>query len=52
MIFETLNLRKVSLNAKNHKTLTVIDNSWATPIFQRPLELGIDIVIHSASKYI
>lgn len=52
MMFETLNLKKISSHAKNHETLTVIDNSWATPIFQRPLGLGIDIVIHSASKYI
>jgi cystathionine beta-lyase/cystathionine gamma-synthase len=30
----------------------VIDNSWATPIFQRPITLGVDLVLHSASKYI
>src|SRR5690606_17431758 len=29
-----------------------IDNSWATPIFQNPLALGVDLVVHSASKYI
>jgi cystathionine beta-lyase/cystathionine gamma-synthase len=32
--------------------MTMIDNSWATPVFQRPLGLGVDLVIHSASKYI
>jgi len=31
---------------------TIIDNSWASPLFQKPLTLGIDIVLHSASKYI
>ncbi len=31
---------------------TIIDNSWATPIFQRPIEYGIDVVVHSASKYL
>ena len=30
----------------------MIDNSWATPIFQNPLALGVDLVVHSASKYI
>ena len=30
----------------------MIDNTWATPYFQNPLALGIDVVVHSASKYI
>ena len=30
----------------------MIDNSWASPIFQRPLDHGVDLVLHSASKYI
>lgn len=38
--------------AKRHGVATLIDNSWATPVFQRPLTLGVDLVIHSASKYI
>ncbi|MGO4439444.1 PLP-dependent transferase [Rhizobium sp. RAF56] len=38
--------------AKTHGVLTMIDNSWASPIFQRPLSLGVDLVIHSASKYL
>jgi cystathionine beta-lyase/cystathionine gamma-synthase len=38
--------------ARRHGSLCVIDNSWATPIFQRPITLGADLVIHSASKYI
>ena len=36
---------------KSCRVLTVIDNTFATPIVQRPLTLGIDIVIHSATKY-
>lgn len=52
VIFTSLNLPKVAQLAKRHGTLTMIDNSWASPVFQRPLTLGIDIVIHSASKYI
>ncbi|MFP3415832.1 PLP-dependent transferase, partial [Bacillus sp. SIMBA_074] len=31
---------------------TIIDNTWATPLFQKPLTYGIDIVVHSASKYL
>jgi cystathionine beta-lyase/cystathionine gamma-synthase len=38
--------------AKSRNILTVIDNTFATPINQNPLELGIDIVIHSGTKYI
>ncbi|KQT69031.1 MULTISPECIES: PLP-dependent transferase [unclassified Aureimonas] len=38
--------------AKNAGVLTVIDNSWASPIFQNPIALGVDIVLHSASKYL
>lgn len=38
--------------AKRHGVLSLIDNSWATPVFQRPLSLGVDLVLHSASKYI
>ena len=30
----------------------VIDNTFATPYLQRPLELGVDVVVHSATKYI
>ena len=52
VVFTPLNLQRVAENAKRHRTLTIIDNSWASPVFQRPLTLGIDIVIHSASKYI
>ncbi len=52
VVFETMDLARVAENARRHGTLTAIDNSWATPVFQRPLTLGIDIVIHSASKYL
>ena len=38
--------------AKARKVKTVVDNTFATPILQRPLELGADIVIHSTTKYI
>jgi cystathionine beta-lyase/cystathionine gamma-synthase len=52
VMLEPMDLGKVASHARQHDVLTVIDNSWATPVFQRPIEQGIDIVIHSASKYI
>ncbi len=38
--------------AKRHDALLVVDNTFATPIFQRPLEIGADIVWHSTTKYL
>ena len=38
--------------AKEHGIKTVIDNSWATPLYQKPITMGIDIVVHTMSKYI
>jgi len=38
--------------AKKHGVRVVVDNTFATPVFQRPLELGADIVLHSTTKYI
>lgn len=38
--------------AKQHGALLVVDNTFATPILQRPIELGADIVVHSATKYL
>ena len=38
--------------AKQHGVTSIIDGSWATPVFQQPLLLGVDLVVHSASKYI
>ncbi|WP_299815763.1 aminotransferase class I/II-fold pyridoxal phosphate-dependent enzyme [uncultured Roseibium sp.] len=52
VVFQTMDLAAVAAHARRHGTLTAVDNSWATPMFQRPLTLGIDIVIHSASKYL
>ena len=45
-------LRAMSEIAKRHQALLIVDNTFATPIFQRPLELGADIVCHSTTKYI
>jgi cystathionine beta-lyase/cystathionine gamma-synthase len=45
-------LRAMSDIAKRRGSLLVVDNTFATPVFQRPLELGADIVWHSTTKYI
>lgn len=45
-------VKKVTTWAKSHGLLTIVDNTLLTPYFQRPIELGADIVIHSASKYL
>jgi len=38
--------------AKEHNIMVIVDNTFTTPIFQRPLELGADVVVHSITKYI
>lgn len=38
--------------ARKHNVLTAVDNTFATPVLTRPLELGVDIVMHSATKYL
>lgn len=50
--FEVQDLRKIADFARKNHILTMIDNSYASPVFQNPHALGIDLVMHSASKYI
>ncbi len=38
--------------AKQHNCFTVADNTWATPFYTKPLELGVDISLHSTTKYL
>jgi methionine-gamma-lyase len=45
-------LRGVAELGQKHGVTTMIDNTFATPINQRPLEFGIDVVVHSATKYL
>ncbi len=45
-------LNAVTEIGKKHKFITVVDNTFMSPYFQRPLEFGIDIVLHSTTKYI
>ena len=47
-----VDIAQVSAFARSKNILTVVDNTFATPWVQRPLELGADIVMHSATKYL
>ncbi|MGX7350361.1 cystathionine gamma-synthase [Enterococcus canis] len=50
--FELLDLDLITAIAKERGITTVIDGTWSSPLFQKPLAHGIDLVIHSLSKYI
>ncbi|MGE5678918.1 MAG: trans-sulfuration enzyme family protein, partial [Pseudomonadota bacterium] len=52
MTFKLLDLKAVADIARSKGIVTIIDNTWATPIFQKPLDFGIDISVHSCTKYI
>lgn len=45
-------IAKVSEIAHKHQAIAVVDNTFATPYLQRPLELGADVVMHSTTKYL
>ncbi|MGH8148866.1 MAG: trans-sulfuration enzyme family protein [Steroidobacteraceae bacterium] len=47
-----VDLAAVAAVARRHRLLSVCDNTFASPFIQRPLEHGIDIVVHSATKYL
>lgn len=47
-----VDLAAVAAIGRRHNLITVCDNTFASPILQRPLELGFDIVMHSATKYL
>lgn len=51
-VFSITNLRAVASLAQKHGIKTYIDNTFCTPLFQKPIELGIDFVMHTASKYL
>ncbi|GGG16540.1 trans-sulfuration enzyme family protein [Paenibacillus abyssi] len=50
--FQLQNLSACAELAKSIGAATIIDNTWATPCYQNPLSLGIDLVIHSLTKYV
>jgi cystathionine beta-lyase/cystathionine gamma-synthase len=52
MLFGTLDLRALVDLAQSRDLLTCLDNSWATPLFLKPIGLGVDLVVHAGSKYL
>lgn len=51
-MMKVADLRKISELSKSFGMIMIVDNTFLTPYFQRPLELGADIVIHSGTKYL
>lgn len=51
-VFSLQDIKAVSALAKSKNIKTIIDNTWATPLFQKPLEMGVDLEVHSCSKYL
>ncbi len=52
LTFELQDLAAVAAIAKEHGITTLCDNSYSSPLFQNPIDLGIDLVAHSATKYL
>jgi cystathionine beta-lyase len=52
LTFTIQNIPAVAKLARSRDIYTLADNSWATPLYQKPLEMGVDIVVHSGTKNI
>ena len=52
LTFEVLDVPFITKIAKKNKILTIMDNTWATPLYFKPYDHGIDISVHAATKYI
>ncbi|MGE7624544.1 bifunctional cystathionine gamma-lyase/homocysteine desulfhydrase [Viridibacillus sp. NPDC096237] len=51
-LLKITDIKQISILAKRHQLLTIVDNTFLTPYLQQPITLGADIVLHSATKYI
>ncbi len=51
-LFKMTDLRAMVTIAREHGLLTLLDNTFMTPLLQRPLDLGVDVTIHSATKFL
>ncbi len=51
-MMNVINIKAIAQISKKHKVLLAVDNTFATAYLQQPLELGADIVMHSATKYL
>ncbi|MCP4438988.1 MAG: aminotransferase class V-fold PLP-dependent enzyme [Aureispira sp.] len=52
LTFELQDLKACAQLAKRHNIVSIIDNSYCSPLYQNPVDFGIDIVVHSGSKYL
>ncbi|MGV9308154.1 trans-sulfuration enzyme family protein [Nonomuraea sp. NPDC003727] len=52
MSYRLVDIAEVTRWAAGHGLVSVMDNTWSTPLFQKPLTMGVDLVIHSLSKYV
>ncbi|MBW2477670.1 MAG: aminotransferase class I/II-fold pyridoxal phosphate-dependent enzyme, partial [Deltaproteobacteria bacterium] len=51
-LFNITDIRSAAALAKEHKLISFLDNTFMTPLLQKPIVLGIDVVIHSATKFL
>src|SRR2546427_3640356 len=51
-LMKVVDLRELAVIAKAHDAISVCDNTFASPALQNPLTLGVDLVVHSTTKYI
>ncbi|KRL05071.1 trans-sulfuration enzyme family protein [Liquorilactobacillus oeni] len=51
-LLHVTSVKKIAAVAKRHNILTIVDNTFLTPYLQKPLDLGADFVVHSATKYL
>jgi cystathionine beta-lyase/cystathionine gamma-synthase len=51
-LLEVTDIQGVVDIAKEHRLLTILDNTFMSPYLQRPLDMGVDVVVHSATKFI
>lgn len=52
LVFNVCDIRAIVKLAKAHGIRTLIDNTYCTPLFQKPLDMGVDFVMHTATKYL
>lgn len=51
-LLKITDIEKVTTKAREHGVTSIVDNTFASPYFQKPLDLGADVVMHSATKYL
>lgn len=51
-MMNVIDIRKIAGIAKKHNLILIVDNTFLTPYFQRPFELGADVIIHSGTKFL